>query len=146
MLPRRIVHPRTAALLAMCFAMWSSACGGDSSTQVSTIAGNYSATVFQVTPSGQATIDVLAQGGILAISILADNSFTGAISVPASVLGTPFSANLSGTAVQSGNTVQFQQSIDTFVRDLTFTIVGTSLQATNQVAGGASFTITLTRQ
>jgi hypothetical protein len=48
--------------------------------------------------------------------------------------------------VQSGNTVHFQQSIDTFVRDLTFTIVGTSLQATNQVAGGASFTITLTRQ
>jgi hypothetical protein len=82
----------------MCLALWSSACGSDSTTQ------------------------------------------------PASVLGTAFSENLSGTAVQSGNTVHFQQSIDTFVRDLTFTIVGTSLQATNQVAGGASFTITLTRQ
>ena len=146
MLSRRRVRPRTAMLLAICVAVWSSACGGDSSTQVSAITGNYSATVFKVTPTGQATIDVLAQGGTLTISILADNSFTGAISVPASVLGSPFSANLSGTVVQSGNTVQFQQSIDTFVRDLTFTIVGNSLQATNQVAGGASFTITLTRQ
>ncbi|MBW8770594.1 MAG: hypothetical protein JF589_12610 [Gemmatimonadetes bacterium] len=146
MLSRRLVRPGTTALLAMCFAVWSSACGGDSTTQVSTIAGNYSATVFQVTPTGLPTIDVLAQGGTLTLSIAADNSTTGNISLPASVLGTAFSENLSGTAVQSGNTVHFQQSIDTFVRDLTFTIVGTSLQATNQVAGGASFTITLTRQ
>jgi hypothetical protein len=42
--------------------------------------------------------------------------------------------------------VQFQQTADTFVRDLTFTIVGNTLQATSQVAGAGSFTITLTRQ
>ena len=146
MLPRRIVRPRNVALLALCLALWSSACGSDSTTQPSAIAGNYVATVFQVTPTGLPTIDVLAQGGTLSISIAADNSTTGSITIPASILGTAFSENLSGTAVQSGNTVHFQQSIDTFVRDLTFTIVGTSLQATNQVAGSASFTITLTRQ
>lgn len=143
---RRLVRPRTTALLAMCIAMWSSACGGDSGTQASIIAGNYTATVFRVTPSGQSVIDVLAQGGTLSISIAADNSTTGSISLPASVAGTPFSASLSGTAVQSGNTVKFQQSADTFVRDLTFTVIGTTLQATNQVAGSATFTITLSRQ
>jgi len=131
----------------VCLAMWSSACGSDSTTQASsTIAGNYVATVFQVTPTGLSTIDVLAQGGTLTLSIAADNTTTGTISLPASILGTAFSEDLSGTAVQSGNTVHFEQSTDTFVRDLTFTIVGTSLQATNQTAGVASFTITLTRQ
>ena len=89
---------------------------------------------------------MLAQGGTLTLSIAADNTTTGTISLPASILGTAFSEDLSGTAVQSGNTVHFEQSTDTFVRDLTFTIVGTSLQATNQTAGVASFTITLTRQ
>jgi hypothetical protein len=102
--------------------------------------------VFQLTPAGQPPIDVLAQGGTLSITIAADNSTTGSISLPASVAGAPFDASLSGTAVVSGNTVHFQQSADTFVRDITFTIVGSSLQATNQVAGSASFTITLTRQ
>jgi len=146
MLSRRLARPRIA-LLAICLAVWSSACGSDSSTtQASAIAGNYKATVFQVTPTGQQTIDVLAQGGTLTISIAADNTFTGSISLPASVLGTAFSQNLSGTVVQTGNTVQFRQSITTFVPDLTFTIVGTSLQGTNQAAGVGSFTVTLTRQ
>jgi hypothetical protein len=126
--------------------MLSSACGSDSSTQASLIAGTYSATVFQVTPTGQAPIDVIAQGGTLSLTIAADNSTTGTINLPASVAGSAFTASLSGTAVQSGNTVHFEQSADTFVRDLTFTVVGTTLQVTNQVAGSASFTITLSRQ
>jgi hypothetical protein len=53
---------------------------------------------------------------------------------------------MAGTVVQTGNTVKFQQTADTFVRDLTFTIVGNTLQSTDQVAGVGSFTITLTRQ
>jgi hypothetical protein len=146
MLSRRLVRPRIALLLAACVAMWSSACGGDSGTQPTSIAGNYTATVLQVTPTGQSTIDVLAQGGTLSISIASDNSTTGTINLPASVAGTPFTASLSGTAVVSGNTLHFEQSADTFVRDLTFTIVGSTLQATNQVAGVASFTITLSKQ
>jgi hypothetical protein len=42
--------------------------------------------------------------------------------------------------------VRFEQTADTFVRDRTFTVLGNTLQATNQTAGVASFTITLTRQ
>ena len=125
---------------------WSSACGSDSPSQPSSLAGVYTATVFRVTPTGQSPIDVLAQGGSLSITIASDNTATGTLSLPASIAGTAFSASMAGTVVQTGTTVRFEQTTDTFVRDLTFTVVGNTLQATNQVAGVGSFTITLTRQ
>lgn len=87
---RRAVRRPSIALLAVWLATWSSACGGDSGTQPSAIAGNYTATVFQVTPTGQSMIDVLAQGGTLSLSVAADNSTTETISLPASVTGTAF--------------------------------------------------------
>ena len=123
-----------------------SGCGGDTPNQPSSIAGAYTATVFRVTPTGQATIDVLAQGGSLSITIASNTSASGTLSLPASVAGAPFSASMTGTVVQTGTTVRFEQTADTFVRDLTFTIVGNTLQTTNQVAGVGSFAITLTRQ
>lgn len=132
------------ALLALSACL--SGCGSDTPSQPSALAGTYTATVFRVTPTGQATIDVLAQGGSLSITIASDNAASGTLSLPASVAGTPFTASMTGTAVQTGGTVRFEQTADTFVRDLTFTIVGNTLQATNQVAGVGSFTITLTRQ
>ena len=125
---------------------WVSGCGSDSPSQPSSLAGTYVATVFRVTPTGESTIDVLAAGGSLSVTIASDNTASGSLSIPASVAGTPFTASMAGTVVQSGSTVQFQQTADTFVRDLTFTIVGNTLQATSQVAGAGSFTITLTRQ
>ncbi|HEX7981110.1 MAG TPA: hypothetical protein VF461_21055 [Gemmatimonadaceae bacterium] len=136
---------RVLALVTLSSA-WLSACGSDTPNQPSSIAGTYTATVFRVTPTGQPTIDVLAQGGSLQITIASDNTASGSLSLPASVAGTPFTASMTGTVVQSGTTVQFQQTADTFVRDLTFAVVGNTLQATNQVAGVGSFTITLTRQ
>lgn len=136
---------RVLALVTLSSA-WLSACGSDTPNQPSSIAGTYTATVFRVTPTGQPTIDVLAQSGSLQITIASDNTASGSLSLPASVAGTPFTASMTGTVVQSGTTVQFQQTADTFVRDLTFAVVGNTLQATNQVAGVGSFTITLTRQ
>lgn len=123
------------------------ACGSDSSTGTTQIAGNYSATTFLVTPTGQPTINVLPQGGTLSIAIASNNSTSGTLSLPASVTGdAPFTASMAGTAVRTGNTVKFQQSADTFVRDLTWTVNGNALQVSDQTAGSASFTITLTRQ
>jgi hypothetical protein len=141
---------RSAVLLAALLGSSAAgACGGSDSVTLTTtpaIAGTYQATVFQVTPAGQPMIDVLARGGTLSLVIAADNSTTGSLSLPPSILGSPFSANLTGTAVQTGNTVKFQQTADTFVRDLTFTVVGTTLEAKNQTAGVGTFTIVLTRQ
>jgi hypothetical protein len=136
---------RLLALVTLASA-WVSGCGSDSPTQPSSLAGTYVATVFRVTPTGQSTVDVLAAGGSLSVTIASDNTASGTLSLPASIAGTPFNESMAGTVVQSGSTVKFQQSADTFVRDLTFTIVGNTLQATNEVAGAGSFTITLTRQ
>jgi len=146
---RRISAARhRARLLALVtFASaWVSGCGSDSPSQPSSLAGTYVATVFRVTPTGQPPIDVLAQGGTLSITIASDNTASGTLSLPASVAGTAFSASMAGTVVQTGTTVRFEQTADTFVRDLTFTVVGNTLQTTSQVAGAGSFTITLTRQ
>lgn len=121
-------------------------CKSDS-TSPPPIAGTYTATTLSVTPSGQSSIDVLAQGGTLSITIAADNSTTGTLYLPSSVTGgAPMTASMAGTAVRSGSAVRFQQSADTFVRDLVFTLSGTSLQVTNQTVATATYTVVLKRQ
>jgi len=122
------------------------ACGG-STENTNTLAGTYSATVFTVTPTGQAAINVVAAGGSLTITIATNNATSGSLAIPASINGgTAFNADMAGTATLSGSTVHFQQTADTFVRDLTWTHSGTTLTVSNQAAGSAAYTITLTRQ
>lgn len=116
----------------------------------SPVAGTWIATQLTVTPTGQAQLDVLAAGGNLSITITSTNVTSGSLNVPASVNGgTAFSASMAGTASLNGGEteVTFTQSADTFVRDLTWQRVGNnSLRVSNQVAGSASFTVTLTKQ
>jgi hypothetical protein len=147
MRPIRAARQRATVLALLTLSSaWSSGCGSDTPNQPSSIAGAYTATVFRVTPTGQPTVDVLAQGGSLSVTIASDNTASGSLSLPASITGTPFTASMTGTVVQTSATVRFEQTADTFVRDLTFTVVGNTLQATNQIAGSASFTVTLSRQ
>ena len=51
-----------------------------------------------------------------------------------------------GTATITATTVQFTQSADTFVRDLTWTRSTNRLEVTDQTAGDASYTISLLKQ
>lgn len=116
------------------------------STDPSPIAGTWVATSFVVTETGEAPIDVLAEGGDLTITIASNNSTTGTLTVPGSLTnGADQSFSMSGTAIISGNTVDFEQSADTFVRDMTWQIVGDELHGTFSNAG-VSVAITLTRQ
>lgn len=141
----RLAGFRTLAL-ASALAVAVTGCDSDDPTESDTIAGVYNATTFRVTPAGQGTIDVLAQGGILTLSIASSGATTGILSLPPSVTGgATLTESMVGTAVRTGNTVTFTQSADTFVQDLTFTISGSSLRAVDQTAGGANFTITLSR-
>ena len=118
----------------------------DSTTEPTSIAGSYTASTFTLTPTGSTSRDVLAAGGSLTINIASSNAITGTLNVPASVTGgSAFVADMAGTATVTGSTVRFTQSADTFVRDLNWTIQGNTLRVTNQTAGSASFTITLTR-
>jgi hypothetical protein len=146
------------SFLAVASAIMLSACGSDDPTGIDNdddddppagppaIAGSYTATTFQATPSGQATINMLAQGATLAIVIAENKSTTGTLFIPAAITGEgDLTASMNGTAVQSGTSVTFQQSADTFIRDLTWSVNGKLLQVVSQTRGGTSFTITLTR-
>lgn len=121
---------------------------GDADTEPSdSVVGSYVAIVFRVTPTGQPLIDVLAAGGSLTITISSNNTTTGNLNLPSSVTGgAPFVASMVGTVSVTSSTVEFQQSVDSFVRDLTWERAGSTLLVTNQAAGSAAYTITLSRQ
>jgi hypothetical protein len=109
--------------------------------------GTYVASVFRVTPQGQSQIDVLGAGGSMTLTIGSNNAVTGTLVVPGSVTGGgPLSESMAGTAARDGDEVTFTQTADTFVRDLTWSLSAEGLRVTNQTAGGASFTVTLSRQ
>jgi hypothetical protein len=122
-------------------------CGSDLSTIPLSVTGTFRPSVFLVTPPGRPMMDVLTQGGALSISITSTNVIAGTLTLPASVTGSvPLTASMSGDAVVNGNTVKFQQSADTFVRDLTWTIKRDTLEAINQVVAGATYSITMTKR
>ncbi len=52
---------------------------------------------------------------------------------------------MDGTAVRTGNNVRFNQSADTFVRDLQWPFDGQTIAVTDQVVAGTRFTISLRR-
>lgn len=135
---RRLVLASTAA---------GALAGCRSSTEPAPITGTYTATTFRITPTGGNSINVLTQGGALSLTITSTNATSGVLTLPASVTGdAALTESMAGTASRVGNTVRFQQSADTFVRDLVWTVNGNTLQANNQVVGGtASFAIVLTR-
>jgi len=100
-----------------------------------------------VTPAGQSPINVLAAGGSLRITVESSGATSGSLVIPSSVTGgAQFTASMAGTAVITALTVQFEQSADTFVRDLTWSRVGILLTVTDQAAGSATYTITLLHQ
>ena len=132
-------------LLAASLLLAVTACGS-SSTDANPLAGSYVATTFQVTPTGESMIDVLAYGGTLGITIANDNRTSGTLFVPASLAGEIITESMAGTAVLTGNKVAFTQSSNTFVKALTFTINGSTLEAMNQSLNGARFDVVLTRQ
>ncbi|NOT06799.1 MAG: hypothetical protein HOP28_01200 [Gemmatimonadales bacterium] len=135
------LRPFAASLLLL------AACGSDHTAPSSPLAGRYTATVFRVTPTGQGEIDVLAAGGTLSITISVTNGTTGLLTVPAALTGAgDFSASMAGSAAILSGGVRFQQTEETFVRDLTWTHNGTSLSVTDQVLLTASYTLVLTKQ
>ncbi|HEY9382769.1 MAG TPA: hypothetical protein VIP80_04570 [Gemmatimonadales bacterium] len=134
--------------VALVLGLAAPACGGDDTVGSSNLlTGTYQATLFVVTPTGQAPIDVLAAGGSLSISIAASGATSGTLSLPASVTGgAALSESMAGTASITALTVHFTQDADTFVRDLTWLRVGTALTVVDQPAGAATFSISLAHQ
>jgi hypothetical protein len=121
-----------------------SACG-DSNDPSASLAGSYTATTLRITPTGGPPADVLAGGGSLTLTIDAQNQVTGNLSVPPSIDG-GIEASMAGTAIVTGSTVRFDQTADTFVRDLTFAIAGSQLGADQTLSTGTRYEVILARQ
>jgi hypothetical protein len=139
----RVVPAFLAFLLAT-----TAACRG--TTAPNPLVGTWLATTFQITPAGQGQNNVLTAGGTLGVNIVqVDSSFVtaGTVILPPNVTGAaPITASLAGTAVESGNVVQFAPTADSFLRGLTFRLIENRLEAVNQVVSGTNYNIILTRQ
>jgi hypothetical protein len=105
------------------------ACGGDDgfSPTPATVQGTYNASRFTATNS-QGSVNLLALGATVHVVLNADGTTTGHLSVPDLGLGEgAIEADLTGTWTLSGNTVTFNQTADTFIRDADFTAAQNSL-------------------
>ena len=135
--------PRFASAAVVFTALVSPSCSEALSPE--DLAGTYEARTLTVTPAGESTIDALAAGTTLTITLVANGTTTGHLSIPASLNeGTPLEADLVGTFTLSGEHVEFTQSADTFVRDMTFVFAGSSLSSVG-VFSGDTVRVTLTR-
>jgi hypothetical protein len=123
----------------------TAACKNDVSIEADVLAGSYAATSFLVTPNGQPTVDVIAKGGSLTITIAGDSSTTGLLSLPAGVLSPQ-----GGTASMAGRVFQrvdgsfrfSQPTEDTFIEQLVWQQFTGALVSTSFVAN-TQFQITL---
>jgi len=136
---------RRFSLLALIPALaLASACADHVTIVGDVIPGTYTATSFRLTPDGNPTTDVLAKGGSLTITIAADNSMTGLLSLPAGVV-TPeaATADMSGVLVQKADgTYRFDQPVQSFIKDLSWQQFTDAFVSTSYM-GGVQFQITL---
>lgn len=109
------------------------------------LAGNFQAIRFRFTPNGQATIDALAAGATITLTLSATGSTSGSFVVPASLNnGVATAFDLAGTYQQNDNRVSFSHSADTFIRDVEWTYEASSgrLETTGS-AGGVTYDVVL---
>lgn len=102
--------------------------------------GTYVATEFTTTVNG-VTVDRLAEGVTLTITLNPDGTTTGSLQVP--IAGTD-PVDLSGTWSFNGNVVTFVQPAVTFLTFLEFEVTANRLHGEGTV-GPTTFRLTLTR-
>ncbi len=133
-----------AALTAVVFV---AGCGGDSTAPQPGISGNYTATEW-VTTGGSGQTNQLTAGSTLNITLTANGTTTGHLHIAASGGNSAFDADMAGTWVQSGGSLTFAQTADTFVRNMTFSVVTNGAAwalVGDQVFSGTRVQLTLTR-
>lgn len=138
---------RVVARTAMtCLLAALAACGGDDgfSPTVQNVAGAYTATEF--TATGDAgTLDLLALGAEVTVTLATDGTTTGRLFVPGILLGgNDIDEDVAGTWALSGSTVTFTPTAGTLIGTLEFTVSGNRL-ASEGLYQGYTLRIVLTR-
>jgi hypothetical protein len=127
---------RTFRLAAPVVCAVALACGDPAAPTVADLAGSYSATTLTWQDS-TGTTNWLAQGSSLSIVLMANDSTRGRLFVPGGdENGADLEADLAGSWVLRGDTVEFDQAADTFVRDMPFVFAGGKLAGQATFSGG----------
>ena len=128
-------------------------CGTDACacTPLEPVFGTFQATRFRVTPSGQATIDALAAGATITLTLSLSGTTSGTFFVPAALNnGVAVSLDLTGTYQVTyqvnGGQVTFSHAADTFIRDVSWQWDQRTTLVTTGSAGGTQYDVILTRQ
>lgn len=115
---------RALMSIAACLAVVTAvaACGSDSTGVNQSLVGFYAATQFTTTGTAGQTNQLLA-GSYVHINLNADGTTAGQLHLAPSGSNPAFDADMAGTWRQKGMTVDISQNADTFVKDMTFTMV-----------------------
>jgi hypothetical protein len=124
-------------------------CGSEStSPQSPSLAGSYTAFEW-VTTGGSGQTNQLVAGSTLQITLNGNGSTTGHMHIAASNGNPTADFDMAGAWTQSGNTVDFTQAADTFVRDMVFTVqpiaTGVVDLVGDQLFSGTQVKVTLRR-
>lgn len=144
----KLIDTRSAVqpgMLAIVLAVLFSACSDPVTLTMEELAGTYEATTFTGSEGG-VTVDLLAEGGALTITLTSDGSTTGTMTIPASLSesGEEEVESMAGSWTLAGQTVLFGQESDTVIRDVPFEIIPGGLEAEGTF-GDTSVHIVLTR-
>ena len=112
------------------------------------VAGDYQATTFTGT-SQTSTIDALAQGVTVQITLLENGTTTGNVHIPAGVAGPDKPASddsLVGTLTLRDGIVEFEHVGDTAIRDMKFKVRRNRLEGEETFGSGTKVRIVLQKR
>lgn len=121
---------RSALTLVPMIVLLTLSCGGDDSFSptVENVAGSYQASTLTGTQSG-ITVNLLSLGATVAIVLNEDGTTTGRVFAPGlDEGGQDLDVDLAGTWTLQGETVTFNQTGDSFIRDVPFAVGRNRLQ------------------
>jgi hypothetical protein len=137
---------RHQLLLSAIVILW--ACDGTPfSPTVENMAGRYQATTLQVDSAGHVT-DYIVIGSAITLDLNSAGTVTGhLLIVGGNENGSDMDADMAGTWALTGDTVTFDQTADTFVRDYVFTARRGRLHSEHRAAAaGATVTVEFTKR
>jgi hypothetical protein len=125
------------------------ACGSDSTGVTGeSAAGSYTAISF-VTLGSAGQTNQLTAGSTLSLNLATNGTTSGHLHIAPTNTQPAFDFDLAGTWHQQGTVVTFDQTADTFVRDMTFTLVNDVVNGWtlvgNDTFSGTNVQITLKR-
>lgn len=128
---------RIRATIALTLALAVGSCGGEDtfSPTVESVTGSYTASSLTLV-SSVGTTDLLALGSTVAITLAADGTTSGRLFVPGgNDDGSDLDVDLAGTWALSGSTVTFNQTGNSFIREVEFTAGPDQLNGEGEFSG-----------